>query len=453
MRTPLHVAALGLLASLAVPLLAQEQPDLPAGVGLREFTLAQPVPGDGGGIFVHDLKGDGLLGFVVTSEGHIGAYDHSGQVLWTRECPIALWPFTHHPSAIAGDLDGDGAEEIAYGTGPRAIVVLDAATGVEERSLTLPRDAVAMAVANLRGLGDRDILLQYSQTHIGAIAGNSGEVLWETEEYRGIEHSPLRQADLDGDGLDEVAGASIIDHDGTRMDAWDLGDVYRGMDSFVIADVVPGLPLEVVLAEQNGSRSHTDVVNADRIVFQALNPWNWEDPDKVAVGDFDPSRPGLEVFNRSSGGDGTTPRSHEEPYVNEEAPWVLSATGEVLAKYYVNDAKPEWWTGHGLEEVCRIDWDGDAADEIAAKERHKSGAGAVVDPLTGAFRVVFPGKAVRLYVVDLEGDSREEVVTVDESGTVRVFSDAEPSRGPARPSPWDQQHYRRQKQNWNYYSP
>lgn len=445
-----------LLAALLLTgpmVLALDAPAPPAVAATREFALEQPVPGNEGGVFVHDLNADAKLDFVVTSDGHVGAYDHSGAVLWVRECAIALWPFTHHPSAIAGDLDGDGSEEVAYGTGPRAVVILDGATGAEERPLTLPRDATAMAVANLRGLGDRDILVQYSQTHIGAIAGDTGEVLWETEEYRGIEHSPLRQADLDGDGLDEVAGASIIDHDGTRMNGWDLGDVYRGMDALAIADVVPGLPLEVILAEQNGSRSHTDVVNADRIVFQALNPWDWEDPDKVAVGDFDPALPGLEIFNRSSGGDGTTPRGDEEPYVNEEAPWVLSAEGEVLAKYYVNDAKPEWWTGHGLEEVCAIDWDGDAADEIAAKERHESGAWAVVDPLTGAFRVVFPGRAARLYVVDLEGDSREEVLTVDEGGAVRVFASAEPSRGPARPSPWEQQHYRRQKQNWDYYSP
>ena len=125
-------------------------------------------------------------------------------------------------------------------------------------------------------------------------------------------------------------------------------------------------------------------MNPERIVFRALNPWNWEDPDKLAVGDFDPSRPGLEIFNRSSGGDGVCPRGREEPYVEEEGPWVLDATGQLLAKYYINDYKPPWWTGHGIEEICRIDWDGDAADELVAKERHKNGAGAIVDAMTGS---------------------------------------------------------------------
>jgi hypothetical protein len=426
---------------------------LPPDVECREFPLRQPLPEEGGGLFAHDVNGDGRLDLVVTSRGHIAAYAQSGRLLWMRQMEILLWPYLHHPSAIAGHLDGARSEEVACLTGPREIAVLDARTGELKRTLATPRDTVAMAVANLRGAGDGDILLQFSQTHIAAIRGDTGALLWETQEYRGIEHSPLRQADLDGDGRDEVAGATIIDHRGRKMHGWDLGDVYRSMDSLVIADIVPGLPLEVVLAEQRGAQSHTDVVNPDRIVFRSLNPWNWEDPDKVAAGDFDPARPGLEIFNRSSGGDGTARRGRDEPYANEEAPWVIDATGEVLAKYYVNDTKPNWWTGHGIEEVCRIDWDGDAADELVAKERHRNGAGAIVAPLTGEFRCILPGQALRIYAADLAGDSREEVVMLDESGSVRIFRNTAPNAGRARPSPWNAQHYRRQKQNWNYYSP
>jgi hypothetical protein len=185
------------------------------------------------------------------------------------------------------------------------------------------------------------------------------------------------------------------------MNRWDLGGAYQNMDSIVIADIVPGYPLEVALAEQRGDRSHTVVVNHERIIFRTLNPWNWEDPDKLAVGNFDPKRPGLEVFNRSSGGDGTAPRGKQEPYRYEQAPWVLDAEGNLISKYYLNDKKPSWWTGHGLEEICRIDWDGDAADEIVGKERHMNGAGAIVDPITGDFRVIFRVNAVRIYAADV----------------------------------------------------
>jgi len=435
---------------------AAAQPDQPLakGVRVREFPLAQPVPGDGGGgPFAHDLNGDGRLDFVVTSEGHLGAYDHSGRMLWMRSDDVHLWPYAQHPCAIAGDLDGDGRQEVACLADARTIVILDGETGAADGELKLPADAVALAIANLRGEGDRDILVQYSQTHIAAIRADTGKALWETDEYQGIEHSPLRQADIDGDGLDEVAGSSIIDNDGRKMNDWDIGDVWASMDSIVIADVMPGYPLEVVLAEQMGARSHTDVVAPGKIVLESLNPWDWEDPDKVAVGDFDPARPGLEIFNRSSGGDGVAPRGKEEPFVNEEGPWVIDSSGDLLAKYYVNDHKPEWWTGHGIEEVCRIDWDGDGADELVCKERHKSGAAAIVAPLRGEFQEIFPGHATRVYGIDLMGDSREEVVTTDEDGMVRVFRNARPNPNPPRPRPWDLQQYKRQKQNWNYYSP
>lgn len=417
--------------------------------------LAQPVPeaSGGGGVFAHDADGDGAMDLVVVSDRHIGVYSPTGGTTWVREVDLKLFDFLHHPSVIAGDLDGDGKQELAYLTPGHDLAVIDATTGKEEATVALEGQPTALAVANLRGQGDRDVLVQYSQTRVKAVRAEDGTVLWDTDEYRGIEHSPLRQADLDGDGLDEVAGASIIDHDGTKMNEWDLGGVYRSVDSIVIADIVPGYPLEVALAEQRGAASHTDVVNHTGIVFRALNPWNWEDPDKVAVGDFDTDRPGLEIFNRSSGGDGTAPRGREEPYAHEEAPWVLDAEGELLTKYYVNDLKPDWWTGHGLEEIFRIDWDGDAEDEILGKERHKSGAGAIVDPMTGEFKVIFPGKAARIYAADVLGDYREEVIILDEEGSLKIFWNAEPNGNPPKARYWAQQHYRRQKQNWNYYSP
>jgi len=88
-----------------------------------------------------------------------------------------------------------------------------------------------------------------------------------------------------------------------------------------------------------------------------------------------------------------------------------------------------------------------------AKERHKNGAGAIVDPLTGEFKKIFPAKALRIYAADILGDYREEVIILDADGQVKVFWNDVPNSHPAKPRYWMQQQYKRQKQNWNYYSP
>ena len=442
-----HLAWLG--AAGAVP-----EMHLP-NAAMRSFSILPASPGESplGGFFAHDLDGDGKFDFLLTWEGGIAAFSNGGEKMWLREGPIKLFEYTHHPSAIAGDLDGDGKAEVAALTQGSELAVLDGATGEVEYMLSGLGLPIAIGIANLRGLGDRDVILQYDLTHLRAIRGDDGSTLWETNQYKAIEHSPFRQADLDGDGLDEVAGAALIDHDGKRMNSWELDGHHDWMDSIVIADIEPGGPLEVALAEQRGALSHTDVVNADRILWRTLNPWDWEDPDKLAVGDFDPDKPGLEVFNRSSGGDGVAPRSDDEPFVEEEAPWVLDAQGGLITKYYVNDKKPDWWTGHGLEEICRIDWNGDGKDLLVGKERHRAGAGAIFDAISGDFLVVFPAKALRIYAADIEGDSREEVIVLDESGEMKIFRNTVENRNEPKPSPWTRNLYRRQKQNWNYYSP
>ncbi|MBD3173781.1 MAG: hypothetical protein GF320_01265 [Armatimonadia bacterium] len=419
----------------------------------RSFRIEESLDQTWGGLFAHDLDGDGELDFVFTGPGFIAAYDKDGNRLWHRDAAIVLFPYTHHPSAIAGDMDGDGQQEVGYLDEDDEVKIVDGATGEPDWSFDPPGQPRALVLMNARGEGDRDILLQMDQTHLMVVDAQSGRPVWGTQEYRGIEHSPAKVADLDGDGRDEVAGAVIIDDDSGVLSPWDPGDRYRSMDSLAIADVIPGLPLEVVMAEQLGADSHTVVLSPDELVWSALNPWDWEDPDKVVVGDFDPGRPGLEIFNRSSGGDGTAKRGNEEPYSNELAPWVLDSSGELISKYHLLDKAPEGWTGHGIEEIFPIDWDGSGRQLIAGTERHTLGRSAIIEPITGEFVEVFDTAATRLYVVDLEGDAREEVVAVDEDGTVHVFGNPDPSAAPGAPSPWTLEHYRRGKQNWNYYSP
>ena len=79
--------------------------------------------------------------------------------------------------------------------------------------------------------------------------------------------------------------------------------------------------------------------------------------------------------------------------------------------------------------------------------------GKIVNPMTGEIKKIFSGQAVMIYAADIQGDYREEAITLDETGTVKVFWNENDNANPVKPRYWQQQHYRRQKQNWNYYSP
>ena len=117
------------------------------------------------------------------------------------------------------------------------------------------------------------------------------------------------------------------------------------VDSVVIGDVRAGGPLEAVLAEQGGNNAAI-AANHNTIFYRSDNPDNpccavagecaERDCDKVAIGDFAPGEPGLEVFCRSACG---------------RAPWVFDAQGQIIAQWIVDDTRPADWYIDGIEEV------------------------------------------------------------------------------------------------------
>jgi hypothetical protein len=430
--------------------------------------LNQPVLADDprGSLFAHELDGDGLMDFVVTGPNVVGAYDHWGNLLWKVADPIHLpgaanggrnYPGSNAPGAIAGDLDRDGAAEVAYLTDAGDLVIRDGASGARERTWSFP-GAQALSVANLRGQGETDAVLQYGQSEVRGVNLRNGNQLWRSTEWRGIEHSQVRTTDVDGDGRDEVLGAVFLDDDGSRLSGWDLqaqGHAISGLDSLAIGAVIPGGPVEVAFAEQGG-KNQTVLVNHRRYLWgrgggpiPALGDCAREiDPDKVAVGDFDPALPGLEVFARSACG---------------RFPWVHGADGAVIARWSVEDrAPPGWYLGGpplarsegGIDVVRAIDWRGRTKRYLLLKERHLDRRAAIVEPLSGRFLRVFDVRASRLYAADVSDDHREEVIVLEAGarGTIRIFAN-EAAAPPPRPRPWTDPVYRRVRQNWNYYSP
>ena len=416
----------------------------------------RPMEDSGGSLIAADLDGDGLMDYLITRPGHVAAYSHSGKLLWHLQKDIQVGgsseseglPGHHGPGVQAGDVDGDGKVEVVYLAKDGSINVVEGASGKEKLRRVLKSPAGSerwehVIIANFRGKGDRDLLLQATNKsgyrmgkYMAAYPADKldGKPLWETDKYVGCAHTGARIADIDGDGKDEVLGATVIDDDGTLTSPVPL----KGhLDSIFVYNFLPDRPgLEVVALEEGGPQ-RVFAFNKDKVIWESH--YQHQEPQNAAVGDFDPIRPGLEIWCRTR-------------YNEHQKPFTLDAQGNLVSTYEMDKVAPEGWTISGVEAIWTIDWTGEARQLVAAKERHKSGDVCVFDPITGRFLHHIKEKADRLYVADVSGDWREELLVVSGS-ELRIYHNPDKNPNPKHPRLWAQNHYRRSKMTWNYYSP
>jgi len=425
------------------------------------------LPESAGGVITADLNADGKMDFVVTAPNRIGGYAHDGKRLWVLEEDVRVsggssegvgLPGHHAPGVQVADIDGDGKAELLYLDQASTVHIRDAATGATKRSVRVPHPAGSerwehLVVANLRGQGDRDLVLQATNAkgyrvgrYVAAFAIDKLDAspLWQTDRFGALAHGPLRVADLTGDGRDEICGFTILGPEG-KPTKWQyppispehVGGASFHIDALIIEDVRPDIPgFEVVLLEEG--RNYIALAN-----FDAGLLW-WEtrrrdEPQNAAVGEFDLSRPGLEIWCRSR-------------HNTNQRPWAFDSKGKVVAEYELSKVAPKGWTDSGIETMVAIHWTGGETQLMAAKERHKSGDVCIVEPLTGRFVAQFPEQADRLYVADVAGDWREEILVIN-GNELHIYQNPEKNPRPDLPRLWDQQHYRRNKMTWNYYSP
>ena len=87
--------------------------------------------------------------------------------------------------------------------------------------------------------------------------------------------------------------------------------------------------LEVVLLEDSGSDDRTALFDSSSVLWYAT--FGGEEPQNAAIGEFDTSRAGLEVWNRSG-------------FEDDQHPWVFGADGLLIADWELNDTKPAAWS-------------------------------------------------------------------------------------------------------------
>lgn len=422
-----------------------------------------PPPGDTrGGVVTADLDDDGRPDFIVTVPGHVAAYANDGSRLWVLETDIRLaakserngLPGHHGPGVQAADVDDDGETEVLFLTSDSVVNAVNGATGETEWTALprVPDEAERwehLVVANFRGVGDRDLLLQATNRKgyrmgrfiaafsIDDLATGMLDPLWSRDDFLGCAHSGARVADLDLDGRDEVLGGTIVGFRGKVLVR--IPELGKGahLDAVYAADVRPELDgVEVVALEER---------KPNRVFVYGLGGLIWEshhrnrEPQNAAIGEFDVESPGLEVWCRSR-------------YEKDQRPFVFDARGRKIGGYRLNKVKPKGWTDRGVEVLSRIDWTGEAKQLVVAKERHRSGHVGLFDAMTGKFVRRIKTKADRLYVADVSGDWREEII-VQRGNRLQIYFNDARNPNPGRDRLWVDNAYQRSKMTWNYYQP
>jgi hypothetical protein len=431
----------------------------------ESLAIDVPIPGpandddSAGGILAADVNGDDAPDFLVTCHGHLAVYDNSGKKLWVIKGDIGVGgqsesqglPGHHGPGTAAGDVDDDGKCEVVYLTQDGVIHFVDGASG-KEKATAKPgcpggakRWEMAM-IADFRGTGkDTDLLLQATNAdgyrtgrYLAAYAYNDlvagRKPLWTIDEFVSCAHNGARLADLDGDGRDEVLGTTIYSPDGKLITR---AAEFRGhMDSVFTADVRPDLPgLEVVLLEEGSN--YVQLLGMGGPIWRS--EFKRQEPQNAAVGRFRDGSDEIFVWCRSRYGE------HQKPFV-------FDSHGKKVFDYAMDDVAPRGWTASGVEVIHTIDWTGGRTQLACAKERHTSGDVCLFEPLTGRFVERIGQKASRLYVADVLGDWREEILVLA-GNRLTVYENPAPNARPDRPRLWKDRNYRRRKQCHNYYSP
>lgn len=417
-------------------------------------SIAVPPRPTGGVPGFGDLDGDGLPDVVVRLDNgctemsqdpgvpvELEAYTGYGRFLWRR-------PLLRHEHCFGSannapvnvyDLDGDGRAEVIARVeegGRPCLGVLDGLSGKLLRAVPWPEmltdfakssTRIHMAVAYLDGKSPA-IVTQTGlyENEVFTAYDAALRRLWEFRSVgptNGSGSHRIEVADVDGDGRDEVFdGTTCLHPDGTVR--W---SIYREHPDIVaIRDFLPERPgLEVFYAVE--SSRHAGAYLVDASTGKILWKMNREDDSRWThahhgwVADVWEGSPGIECFTNRDGHPG-------------RETVLFSASGKVLFEGLAVSWKP-------------VEWDGAPGRELVSPDGREVGRfdGARVAPLPAGPALGELGRARVVMVADLWGDFRDEIVLAgagpDGRFAVHVVTNAAPAAS-RRVTPRADRHYR-----------
>jgi len=442
----LHAVSGGRTVDVSKPV--AESTPFADGTAVRSFKI---TAGSAERIGFGDLDGDGNLDFVIKQPGDFGvdpyykswipsihpyfleAYRHDGTFLWRYEMGWSIETGTWYSPYAVYDLDGDGCAEVAVKasdgdyrneeghvwSGPEYLAILDGKTG-ETITRTdwvsrepwvdafgpewgyeySSRHQIMIAYLNgetpsvviQRGTYDINILCAYDYRDGTLTKRWTWDNRGESKEYYGQSSHTIIPADVDSDGRDElVIGSVALDDDGSSL--WSTGQEHT--DACYVSDFDPRRPGLEVYYGCEMHREKNGVCLADALTGSIL--WGIDVPTKHVhsyglAGDVIADLPGSEFYGR----DRETPGGA----------WFLDSKGNEIAE------AP--FTG---QIIYTVYWDADCQREIIRGGIVNYGEKKPVGTYTGDLRAV----------IDISGDWREEIIT-SEDGRINIFSTAIPAK-------------------------
>ena len=434
-------------------------------------------------VMVGDLDGDGELELILkwdptnakdnSQPGHTGnvlldAYELDGTRLWRIDLGVNIRAGAHYSQPQVFDFDSDGRAEIivktADGTtdgegtvigdpdadfrndagyvlgGPEHLTVFEGATGraVDTIDYVPPRgtlmdwgddygnrvDRFLSATAYLDGERPSAVFARgyYTRAVLWAVDFDGGQLterwVFDSDEpgsegYAGQGNHNLSVADVDGDGRDEIVyGSATIDDDGTGLYTTGLG---HG-DALHVGDFDPSRPgLEVFDVHESMTDSgHRGSTFRDAATGEIL--WSvpaQKDTGRGAMADIDPRHPGAEGWN-----------------VGQEAEWdspvgsLRSASGELIDTDIPAANFVAKWDGDLLSEIVDHEFDDEAGEGVPViyEWDYENAAQVPIFEPEGV-RTNNHTKGNPALQADLLGDWREELIyrTAD-STALRLFT-------------------------------